>query len=268
MFGMDLFHRSTPVKKSLRPQFEKQQNAPEETPSDESFMIVSVEDIYRAINGLNRGRPGDPVLLLKKGIEVQATQLPRLMKNGADPSQFRLKAADGTESFVSDPVVPMTNVMSMSSMTHPLFEAPASLVRALRSQKRVLILDPEQKSLKRLIDCLFMCGFQLDKLHPVRMASSLHWALHKYTPHVLVIDYRLSEKQNGIQILHNLQGVLPSLEQVILTTPPLQNLSSWEARRIESFCENWNVHLLPKPVSRFALKQILDQAICQSDINP
>jgi CheY-like chemotaxis protein len=150
-------------------------------------------------------------------------------------------------------------------MSNPILETPANLVRAIRIRKRVLILDPDQKSLKRLIDCLFICGFQLDNLHPVRMAASLDWALQKYMPHVLVVDYRLSEgQQTGIQILQGLQSVLPFLEQIILITPPLQMLSEWEARRVKSFCQVWNVKALPKPVNRFTLKQILDQAIRDS----
>lgn len=257
MFGMGGFGRSAPVRKPVRPLFDKQE-LPEESSSP--FMLVSIEDIYRAINRLKTGRMGEPVLLLKKGIEVEATQLPRLMKNGANPSQFRIKSADGT---VSEEVT--ADSFAGLPVTNPIFEAPASLVRTLRSRKRAIMLDSDQKSLRRLTDCLFMCGFQLDNLHPVRLSSNLNWALQKYMPHVLVVDYHLSGKQNGIQVLHMLQPALPSLEQVILTTPPLQTLPGWEARRIETFCENGNVYLLPKPVNRFALKQILDEAIQNTD---
>lgn len=258
MFGTRLFDRLMPGRRADYPLFEKPKLVSESSTdlqgavSSPSLTLVSAEDIYRA-GGRESGRAGEPVLLLKKGMEIEATQMPRLMRNGVKPSQFFIKPTDGDaqalENFSGFPV------------THPLRETSAGLAKRIRGQKRVLMLDTDSKSMRRLTDCLFMCGFQLDNLHPVRLASSLHWALQKYLPHVLVVDYRLGGKQNGIQVLHAIKPVLPTLEQVILTAPPLHTLPGWEARRVEAFCEAGNAYLLFKPVNRFALKRILDLAL-------
>jgi hypothetical protein len=256
MFGLGGFGRSQPVKKPERP-LPARQAEPDESPP---FTLVSIEDIYRVIKRLKTDRSGEPVLLLKKGIEVEADQLPRLMKNGANPSQFRIKQADGERlsQFAT------ASALESAQVTNPLFEVPAALARTLRSRKRALVLDVEPKSMRRLMDCLFMCGFQLDNIHPVRIPSSLNWALQKYRPHVLVVDYQLSGKQNGIQVLQTMQPSLPFLEQVILIVPPLATLHGWEVRRLEAFCKNRSIFMLPKPVNRFTLKQILDESIRDS----
>ncbi|HEY9746333.1 MAG TPA: hypothetical protein V6C99_08960 [Oculatellaceae cyanobacterium] len=219
------------------------------------FTLISQENIYRPRNPELAGHARKPVLLLKKGMEITANLLPKLVRNGADPAQFLIKSDDGKltpASFMSSPL----------SDTNLQTDAPTSLVRAIRSKKRVVLLDPDTKSLKRLTDCLFTCGFGLDNLYPVRMASGLSWALQKYAPHLLIVEYLLPGKQeNGLQALRELASVLPFLEQVILVAPPLQSLSDEESWEIQAFCRQWNVKTLSKPVNRFALKQILDQGI-------
>lgn len=227
-------------------------------------ILVSTEDIYRALNKRERNRQMEPVLLLKKGLEVAATQLPRFIKNGANPSQFRIKPLDG-EPMVDDASAETTQSPAQSPMTNPLRGFPASVVKAIRSRKRVLMLDPDQKSLKRLIDCLFICGFQLDNLHPLRVPSSLTWAINKYTPHVLVVDYHLSDAQNGLYLLQQVPSILDTVEQVILTIPPRQELTPGQFQQIEAFCSLRNVKILPKPVSRFTLKVILDRMLCETN---
>lgn len=254
MFGLGGFTRSNPAKKPERQLF-----APKKKPGEPSppFKLISNEDIYRIIKRSKSDRAGEPVLLLKKGIEVEPEQLHRLMKNGVSPSQFRIRQAD-SEAL---PEAAAWGVFEGAAATNPLLEVSAGLVRTLRGRKRALVLDSEPKSMRRLTDCLFMCGFQLDNIHPVRIASSLNWALQKYLPHLLVVDYQLSGKQNGIQILQTMYPALSALEQVILTVPSLSTLPAWEVRRLQAFCESRNVSLLPKPLNRFALKQILDESI-------
>ena len=128
----------------------------------------------------------------------------------------------------------------------------------IRNAKRVLILEPDSKSLKRIMDCLFSCGFQLERLHPVRIISSLDWALRKYTPHVLIVDYRLSGNPDGIQLLQELRPVLPVLERVILMTPPISKLSEREDERIDAFCNTWRIRRIAKPINRFSLGLALE----------
>lgn len=186
--------------------------------------LVTREDIYR-----------EQVLLVKKGYEVEMDDLPKLIKNGAKPSQFTLK-------------------MDPEEAQHVLGHGNP-IVKLARSEKRVLVLDPDQKSLKRTIDCFFVCGFSLPRIHPVRLASHLDWALRKYQPQVLVADYELLDGRDGLSLLSGLT-LADNVEHVILTLPA-RTFSSEEESLILELSQRKNIQVLKKPVSRFALHRLL-----------
>lgn len=187
--------------------------------------LVTREDIYR-----------EQVLLVKKGYEVEMDDLPRLIKNGAKPSQFTLKMSpeEAAEQFLghSNPILQLA-----------------------RSQKHVVVLDPDQKSLKRTIDCFFVCGFSLSNIHPVRLSAHLEWSLRKYQPQVLVVDYELLDGQDGLSLLNAMQRP-GGIEHVILTLPA-RAFSSEEESLILELSKRKHIQILKKPVSRFALNRLL-----------
>lgn len=113
--------------------------------------------------------------------------------------------------------------------------------------------------MKRLIDCLFICGLQLDRIHPVRVSEHLSWALEKYRPQLLVVDYHLQGGQNGLETLTALHK-LPGVEKIILTLAPHPILSEAENRLIEEFCREKDIKILSKPVSRYSLNRILQDS--------
>jgi hypothetical protein len=220
----------------------------------EPMILVTREDIYRPASGANRET--GPVLLLKKGHALEPEDLPRYIKNGARPSQFQLQYADETHEQAMHPPEFQRRIPE-PAMANPILD-PDTLVRMARARKRVLVLEPDPKSMKRLIDCFFVCGFNLERIHPVRATGHLDWALEKYQPDILVIDYHLQRGgETGLSILESLHSSTAN-ERMILTIGPRPNLSEFEAKRIERLCDESEIAVLPKPINRFMLSHVLN----------
>lgn len=226
-----------------------------------SGILVTREDIYRENKGL------EPILLLRKGYEVTPEELPRFIRNGAKPHQFQLKYAAealvGHQAPQKLPQQPPTTPVPMPvrrSKPLPILSSGVSPIPQTANLKRALILDPDPKSMKRLIDCLFICGIQLDRIHPVRMAEHLGWVGQKYRPHILVVDYELPGcSQTGLDILATMQH-MPWLERCILTLNPQQAfLSDDEQQAVKTFCQEKNIKILEKPVNRHTLNRLLTE---------
>jgi hypothetical protein len=219
-----------------------------------SGTLVSKEDIYRENKGMT------PILLLRKGFEVSMEELPRFIRNGARPHQFLFKPAESPE---------IASLDSPGALPHPLKalhrhgmtdEFEASPYRSLgsnhREKKRVLILEPNQKGLKRLIDCLFICGIPLDRIHTVRLPEQLAWAMAKYRPQILIVDYALPNQQTGLALLAGFTS-LHGIEKIIFTVAPDEPMGDVEIQTLETFCPEKKIKLLKKPVSRFTVNQLL-----------
>lgn len=214
----------------------------------EQEILVSREDIYR--NDLG----GEPILLLRKGFELTPDELPRFLKSGAQMHQFRYKHSDEPlRSTYQKPLRPEARKGLSRGVSNPLErELPP---RGLK-QKRALIVEPEQKSLKRLIDCLFICGLKLDRIHPVRVVSNTPWAVEKYRPQILVADYSLPGSIDGLTLLQAFSE-LSYVETLILAVPPNTILSTEENEIIATLSQQKQFKILSKPVNRFALQRIL-----------
>jgi hypothetical protein len=227
------------------------------------MVLVSKEDIYRD----NRGQT--PILLLRKGQEVVPEDLTKLVQNGARPEQFRFqykqnpsqnamtfRASDLAQAFeqsraasegMSNPITTRENVQTV---------APAN---PQRHSKKVLILEPDQKSIKRLIDCLFVCGFNLQRIQPVRIPAHLNWTLERHCPQVLIVDYALGGQQNGLTLLLQTLPSLKGVEEVILTLDPQSPLPMAEEVGLRKACDENGIKILYKPISRFGLHQLLSE---------
>jgi hypothetical protein len=221
-------------------------------------MLVSKEDIYRE----NRGMA--PILLLRKGFEVSPDELPRFIRNGARPQQFLFKPSESPDIGTLSSPEPLSQQLREVRRYELLEEFDAARNRPDASypspipqtQKRVLILEPDQKALKRLIDCLFICGTSLDKIHSVRLPEQLAWAIGKYRPQVLVVDFDLPNGQTGLELLTGFPSLL-SVEKIIFTVSPDAPLSEPEKSALEGLCPDRSVKFLKKPVSRFTVNRIL-----------
>lgn len=234
---------------------QRNQNLEKSAPAAQSAAIlVSKEDIYRE----NRGM--EPILLLRKGLEVSQEELPRFIRNGARPNQFQVKHGLPHEHQRAVPIPPSLQGQSvpMRKGTSSPIGTPPGLPLKPKNRRKVLILDADQKSMKRLIDCLFICGTPLDRIHPVRVAEHLPWAIDKHQPQILVVDYHLSGAYTGLEVLVALQPPI-GIQQVILTVSPHPALSDDEHRLIQHFCRENNIKILRKPVDRHTLNRLLHE---------
>lgn len=223
--------------------------------------LVCKEDIYRENRGMS------PILLLRKGCEVSTDELPRFIRNGARAHQFVFKPAENYSDnnrvasvTAPEPLTQQTKTPRRHDVRRELESSPPHSNQPLQAiphrRKRVLILEPNQKSLKRLIDCLFICGTSLDKIHTVRLQEHLGWAMAKYKPQILIVDYALPNQQTGLELLASFSS-LQGIEKIIFTIDPDSSLSSEEIETLETFCPEKNIRILKKPVSRFTVNRIL-----------
>jgi CheY-like chemotaxis protein len=218
-------------------------------------ILVSSEDIYRQDRGL------EPILLLRKGFELTPDDLPKFLKSGAREHQFYYKhSGKALNPGYQKRCAPKQDRPALSrGMSNPMAHSTLSNLKDIQ-QKRALIVEPNQKNLKRLIDCLFICGFKLDRIHPVRLVSSVPWAVEKYRPQILIANYDLSNSSmNGLTLLRAF-AQLSYVETLILTLPIGHLLSLEENAEIEALSHQVNIKILSKPVSRFALKHILNHS--------
>lgn len=224
-----------------------------ETTPHRQTILVSKEDIYR------HAPHSEPVLLLKKGYEVSAEELPRYLKNGARANQFRTKWPDEASPETNPETSPAVERVSLKpgAMHNPLLQ-PSALRRATRSHKRVLIVEPDQKGLKRIIDCLFICGFSLDKIQPLRVVNHLAWALDKHQPHLLLLDFPTQDIPASLAWLQNL-ATGPSVTQTIVTLSPHLAMREAEVKWLQRICLEKQIKILAKPVNRFSLNTLLDE---------
>lgn len=233
-------------------------SAKEVPPSALGIVLVSKENIYRDNLGAK------PTLLLKEGYEVTQEELPRFIRNGAKPHQFYLKEQQtqlsGTP--IAKPASPLAQLIENQSITiRRGMENPprAPKIKRSETQKHILIMDPQPKSLKRSFDCFFKCGFSLDLIHPVRMSEHFHWAVKKHKPDILMVNYIQEGSISGLDLLVSLQK-LASIETAILFFSNTANLSDAEMTMIKNTCKQKNIKILLKPVSRFGLKCLLDKS--------
>lgn len=217
-------------------------------------ILVTSEDIYRK----NRGM--EPILLLRKGFELTPDELPKFLNSGAQIHQFYYKHTGQilNPGYQKPRAKKQDRPPLARGMSNPLTQKSSSVALQRLQQKRVLIVEPDQKNLKRLIDCLFICGIQLDRIHPVRVVSSVPWAMEKYRPQILVANYELSSSIDGLTLLQAFAD-LSYVETLILTVPNGHLLSLEENAAIEALSHRIKIKILSKPVSRFALKRILNE---------
>lgn len=211
--------------------------------------LISREDIYRESKGM------PPILLLRKGYEVSPTELPRFIRNGARPHQFLFKPADDLEhNPLPQPFDRIPRQEFLEEISAGAFDT--SLQTPPRHKQRVLILEPDAKNLKRLIDCLFICGVPLDRIHSVRMPEQLAWAVEKYRPHLLVVDYHLPSGKTGLELLAGFNS-LYNASRIIFTLEANASLSNLEKKAFELAAPRLSIQLLKKPVSRFTVNRLL-----------
>jgi hypothetical protein len=206
--------------------------------------LVCTEDIYV---------PGQDVLLLKAGQVVQAGQIATLLKYGISPKQFRFEG-DIPEGLALPP-----HVLKSAHLDDPATIDKALDTRAfLRNcHKTIMVVDHDDRSLRRTIDNLLSCGVPLHKIHPIRVEAHLNWALEKYQPDLLMLDFAI----NGSWVYkHDLVQRVGSLHkavnQVVLMVRD-QSRSEGAREALNYLTQDMGIRVIYKPLHRAQLKPLL-----------
>lgn len=230
----------------MRPQANPQTNTPATGQQD---ILVSSEDIYRFDLG------PEPILLLRKGFELSVSDLPRFLKNGAKRHQFHYKQNGQRLA-----KLPPQKLLPGGGMANALQESARREAKIVRiPYKKALIVEPDPKHLKRLMDCLFVCGIPLDQIHPVRMASNAPWAVDKYRPQILVANYDLANPIDGLSLLQAFSA-LSFVESLILVLPSEVTLSTAEWSTVRRIQQQKPLQVLTRPVNRFDLRPLIPES--------
>jgi len=216
--------------------------------SFKDFTLICQEDIFHPKSRRK------PVLLLSKGQEISTRDLPKLILHGVQPEQFRFKAEEADEAAMEELQIAgvlastLENIQVPDSLEDTGSNSLAWRPVGKRRTQTVVVLESNPKILKRLIDCLFVCGFDLNKIHPVGVAANLGWSLKRYEPDLLIGSAPLLSEALGSDTLK----LLP--KQLIMTltdTPGTQPLSQ------VTLANGTVAHCLYKPITRFSLRQLL-----------
>jgi hypothetical protein len=216
--------------------------------SFKDFTLICQEDIFHPKSRRK------PVLLLSKGQEISTRDLPKLILHGVQPEQFRFKADEADEAAMEEAQVAgvLASTLENSKVPDGLEDAGSNSLtwRPLgkRRTQTVVILESNPKILKRLIDCLFVCGFDLNKIHPVGVAANLGWSLKRYKPDLLIGSAPLLTEALNTETLK----LLPT--QLIMT---LADTAGTQSLTQVTLANGTVAHCLYKPITRFSLRQLL-----------
>lgn len=127
-------------------------------------------------------------------------------------------------------------------------KSPQSVQFEASQQPRVLVVDDEQENLDAMSallkrwGCEFTCFSQVSKV--------LDYANQHDAPDVILMDYQLSDKQDGVNLIETLRAHWQQQVPAILITAIRDDELKLEAKAL-------NIHYLSKPVKPAKLKALL-----------
>jgi hypothetical protein len=227
-------------------------------PLPEGVSLVSRHDIYDA---------NQTVLLMKGGTRVSRHLLAKLLGFGVSPNAFQFQDLEGK------PLERQADLLRQIAQKR--LQSPVKVEPSLRSgmhqeaprqnfsvNQRVLILEPDEKTIERLTDCLLYNQFQLDHIHPVRSKERLDWALKKYRPDVVFVAFNLGEGAHGLETLRYLRSL--SQTQKLVLTVEVPSGKPDIRRKLNKTVMYYNANILFKPINRYMLRDLfesLDSAV-------
>lgn len=215
-----------------------------------SLTLITTEDVFSSIPGDDAQTDKRPVLLVKAGTSVGIQDLPKLIRYGAKPDQFRLedRQADGKKQTID------MDDRLLAVMTSP-FKTQTDLANLVR-QKDALVLETDERAINRMIDCLSASGLSLHRIHPVYLMNHLFWALEKYNAKIVCIgiqanvDYqKLYETLQRLKTYKQVETLILSVDDSFRST----NSMDW----LNDLSQTYDAQIVFKPVSRFMLRPIV-----------
>jgi hypothetical protein len=219
----------------------------------EQFTLVAKEDIFYTQDDM-------PVLLMKAGQGVDIHQVAKLIKFGVLPEQFIL-SEDPTSNLPQNIFDAITNDLSKDAEITSDGLPGKPLYFQKGAKDKILVLDGDERSIKRLSDCLKGYGIPLVNIHPLTNSQHLFWAVERYEPHILFIDFNpyLQNKSQMASLPETMMTLksYPFIREVVLTA--FLRPDQEEIRQdLQNLAKYYGAKVLLKPVNRFALSDVLN----------
>jgi hypothetical protein len=227
-------------------------------PLPPGVQLTSKHDIYNHDHS---------VLLIRAGQTVNAELLPKLLNFGVSPRDFSYVGTPANQAQASaTPIalplpaarMPVTRPETHRELSPEVAAFAAGLQPPLTSpQRKILILDPDDRGIGRLTDCLVACGIPLHDIHPVRMVEHLTWAVRKYQPEMLFIDFNLGKGRHGFEVIRYIAD--SGLDPAVVLTLQLMPEKVALREKILAAAETLHASVLFKPINRYDLYRILQR---------
>lgn len=208
--------------------------------------LIAREDIFAA-------QGGRAVLLARAGMAVSEELLPKLIRYGAEPSQFVLEetATPATGTRTALPRVSALPDMRSTPMSTPS-SPPAATTRNWQS---LVVVEPDDRAFRRLNDALSLCGVRSRDVHVTRSAGHLPDMLASHAPSVLMVSDSIHPASSMMAYLRRLQSAC-GIERVALMSG-LSRAQERERQQLLLRAEEAGIHVLFRPITPFSLTPLL-----------
>lgn len=248
----------------------------------QNVTLIARQDIFSVVDD-------QQVLLVKAGTAVDPAMLEKLIRYGVQPNQFYIQrhASVSEESVMDDEIASLTMTVSEGvakeitprgnastnmpvGMTNPIGQnsvLPSAAVSteeietALPSSQAVerqdiVVVDIEERSLKRLVNQLTVAGVSFSDIHPVKLRESLQWTLTKYTPSMLMVDENAFSATSLVAQVKALSSEHDIEQAVLLVNPASRTPKSMDV--LQRQCDVAGIQLVYKPLNHFCLSNLLE----------
>ncbi len=225
----------------------------------EGVQLLALEDIFYS-NGDN------PVLLIRAGKVVGEEQLAKLIRYGVDPKKFSLRRVDETSAasrFNSSDFGGRESGRFSKRSSRTYKSAPDYPMTDLRDEKagvsvtrnKIVIYEPDSRSLKRILDTLSLSGVYLGDVHSVTVPEHLESALVKHEPLIVFVGSSFHVETSIFEKLKSLK-VKHGIEHMLLTASVSRQRQDLRDELLDK-AERAGIELVFKPVNSFALSPFI-----------
>ncbi|MFN8614749.1 MAG: hypothetical protein U0003_02410 [Vampirovibrionales bacterium] len=224
----------------------------------EDMELLARENIYApAVAGSSESG----MLLLPAGNVVAPHMLPKLMRHGAKPSQFIIR--ERLDEDGHSPTLPVKAPAPPAGVTLPESlqnQALASLgLGSTTTTMDMVLVDTNNKHLRKLIDTLTMSGVRMAHLHCTHNPAQLIDWVKKVRPSVLIVDETAHPLTSMVAKLNTLRRTY-GIEHVILTVNPQSSPNDVVDReRVLEQARAAGIDVVSKPLNAFSVSKVVRQ---------
>lgn len=222
----------------------------------EDMELLAREDIYAMpASGSPPGTTG--LLLLPAGVTVKPQMLPKLIRHGAKPTQFIIQSRETGETQSVETPLPTTPVgATLPEALQGTFQRPASSgMSAGAHAMDMVLIDPNDKHMRKLIDTLTMAGVRMPHLHCSHDPAQLIEWVKRVRPSVLIVDETAHPLTSMVAKLNSLRRTF-GIEHVILTVAPQATSGDVVDRdRILEQARQAGIEVVTKPLNTFSVSK-------------